>query len=326
MRGGSPPEDFEMVNQGLKQFPQIDETEAVETIDVSQNFIRDIPSLENFVSLRSINISKNKVSDLSPLSKLQSIVEINCSKNLIESLDPLSSLQTLKVLIASENRIKDITKPLSKSLIEIDLSNNQLENFEFLQDKLGAKLQSLDISGNNITEIRSLKYIAVFTQLVSINVGLVDPNPELKVIKFAKYLCPMLDSIDGYECGTVDTNEDFNPDALLDVLLNGTEGELRAMLSHSAAPIQWDEPQFVPFEADIPATPLKGIEERLRKIEQKIPDESAAKQNEKQKEQVSASEIREIRQEIAELREQVVKLSELLYVHDCAMKVMWESQ
>ena len=323
MRGNAA-DDVEMSNQGLNQFPQIDETDSVETIDVSSNSIRDLPYLDNFVTLRSLNISNNKISDLKPLSGLQSIIELNCSSNSIESLEPLSSLSTLKVLIASNNRIREITKPPSKSLIEIDLANNKFESFEFLQDKLGNKLQNLDISGNNINEIRSLRYIAVFTQLISINVGLVNQNPELKVAQFAKYLCPMLENIDGADCADIDTTEDFNADALIDILVNGTEGELRAMLAHTTGPLQWDEPQFVPFEADIPATPLKGIEERLRKIEQKIPEETASKP-EKTKDTVSQAELREIREEISELREQVIKLSELLYVHDCAMKAMWES-
>ena len=327
MRGNSRKDkEMDFSNQSLTLVPDTERQDTVVSLNLSVNLLRDLKNIEFFSNLRYLNISQNKVSDLSPVAACAELIELDCSQNSIKKLDTLSNLPSLRVLNASYNAISNITQKLPLTLVEVDLSNNLFDSFEFLQDKLGDELITLDISGNKIEEIRTLRFVAVFTKLLNLNVGLLEANRDLKILQFAKHLCPNLETFDGVDCAHIDSQDFFNPDALIEILVNGTESELRVMLSSAAGPITWDEPQFVPFEADIPVTPLKKIDERLKKLEQKLPEDGMYTPRKKREQQVDPAEIREIREEIQELREQVLQISELLYVHDCAMKKLWEKQ
>ena len=318
---------FDFSNQGLKQIPEPSGRDTAQSLDVSKNKIKELKNVEFFLNIRYLNISQNRITDLSPLVTCTKLVELDCSKNLIKKLDPICNLPKLVTLRASNNDLSEIAKPLPRTLTTVDISNNNFTNFEFLQDKLSDELINLDISGNGIEEICSLRFVAVFQKLLTLNVGILKQNKGLKIIQFAKHLCPMLETFDGENCADVDSEDFFNTDALIEVLVNGSESELRTMLSNAVGDVTWDEPEFVPFEADLPMTPLKNIDERLKKLEEKIPDdEDIGTPKRKDDKPITREEFNQIRSEISELREQVVKLSELLYVHDCAMKHLWESQ
>lgn len=310
----------------LHEFPDIRDADEVVELDVSKNFIQTIPSLNRFTNLKVLNLSRNKISDLKPLLSAPTIVKLDCSHNSISNIDCLESFRELRVLNASNNSIETIEVRLPNSLTDINLSHNNISTFEFLQTCFGDKVADLDITGNNVTEVRSLRFFAVLQKLKSLNTGLLQINRDVNIMPFIKHICPSLETFDHHSCTVAPGSEITKAEELLEILLRGTESELKTFL-RNADSIRWDDPVFVQYDTATNSTPLKGIEERLRLIEERIPSDS---DNMKDMKHASSpndkGEIRQLKSEISEIKQQVKKMAELLYVHDGAMKLIWDSK
>ena len=273
--------------------------------------------MDDFICLRYLDLSNNKFTDLKQISNIISLRELNISNNFITNLNFLNNLTSLEVLKASNNKINDIKEKMPINLIDVDLSENQFNSLEFIQNSFSDQIRHLDLSGNNINEIRSLRFIAVLTQIKVFQIDLLEKNKDLLLIQFVKHLCPSIEEFDGSDCSLIPETNLFNSENLIDILVNGTENQLKIFLKSKDPIIKWDEPVFVQFDVDVPQTPLKGIEERLRVIETKIPDESDNNNDNLYK---------DLKDEINILRQQITKMAEILFVHDKAMKKLWEDK
>jgi hypothetical protein len=224
----------------------------------------------------------------------------------------------LTILRASSNQISEITEPFPDSLAILTLADNLLSDLEFMETCLPQeKLEFLDVSGNNITTLLSLRYIPLYNHLRVLKVGLCDRMRDLPVIQFAKFMCESLESFDDEGLGDVDA--EFPVDEMTDQLTQGTEESLREFLVEAARrygpSIQWKEPVFVEFMEDVTA-PIAALEERVRGIEERLPA--------KKRRGTEDAEIGALRADVRELKEQVAQIARLLFVHDRALGQIWE--
>ena len=330
--------DFSQTNAST--FPTITRPNIVIRMNASRNSISDLPNRSIFTRLRYLDLSSNNFQDLSPLGGLPSLLELDISNNFVQNLDFLRDLALLEVLHASNNKISRVIC-LPENLIDIDLSNNNLKSLEFLDspnegsnEPFPHGLERLNISGNNITQIISLRYITVFLQLRELDVGLLDANRNLQLLPFVKSLCPSLQTFDGADLRDVDEYA-FNLEDLIQVLTSGSEQALRSFISGIETGIRWDPPTFIDYDDDTPPTPLKTIEDRLRVLEERVADDQYATPTKNKyqnqtatlispyNEQDDNAVIAAMQNEINELKQQVAQIAEILYVHDRALRQLW---
>ena len=110
--------------------------------------------------------------------------------------------------------------------------------------------------------------------------------------------------------------------------------ELEALLRDGpGGGLEWSPATFIPFEDDVKSvTPLAELQNRLKALEDALP---RTPQVQKQRQQVDmlispyaapeeSQEMKELRGDISELKQQMAKVAELLYVHDQALRQIWE--
>ncbi|OHT05888.1 hypothetical protein TRFO_26247 [Tritrichomonas foetus] len=309
-------------NQNMTEFPTIAKQNIIIRINLRNNKILSLPNLSNFSVLRVLDLSHNRFVDLSPISSILSLRELDCSENSLVSLGFVASLSNLEILRASHNRISTVAVQMPNSLIDVDLSYNEIVSLDFLQHKFPSSIQRLDISANSIDEVISLRVMAVFPNLHTLNVGLLETNKDIQILSFVKFLCPSLVLFDGAECSDLNLDENFpNNEILLDVLVRGNENELRSLIQNVENRIIWDDPNFIPFDEVVPSSPLLVIERKLQQIEQKIPMlRKHAEQASPRLSQIQRTKLDQIGQDIGELKAQIAELTQTLYVHEMAMK------
>jgi hypothetical protein len=178
------------------------------------------------------------------------------------------------------------------------------------------RLEALNVSGNEVTTLISLRFLPLYENLRDLKVGIADRIRNVPVIQFVKFLCPTLESFDDELLE--DFEAEFPEDELIEHLSTGTEKSLREFLIGAVKPpIQWNEPEFVDFQEDI-SGPLIALESRVRIIEERIPQ--------KKKGVDESDEIRELRADVRELKQQVAQIARLLFVHDRALGKIWDGE
>lgn len=319
---------IDISQRSYTEFPTIKKPNFVLHINASRNFFTKLPNMSNFTILQDIDLSKNKFVDLSPLSALINLRILNISNNKVKNLDFIQNLQNLEELNAANNKISEIHCSFPPNLLYLDLSFNELTNLSFLDENFPINIESIDVSQNSIDQIIDLKYISVFQQLHTFKIGFLEMNPDLNIISYVKYLCPSLVFFDDSK---IDDSEEisFNDDDLLNILMHGSEQQLREFLLKKKSGIEWDEPNFIPFDNDFPTppTPIKQIEDRLTVIENQIHERiSKSPQTNQSNQQENDSVLQVMQQDISEMKQQIAQITELLYVYDKALQKLWENQ
>jgi hypothetical protein len=281
-----------------------------------------------FTILRSLNLANNQLTDISAVGSLRNLRELDISGNEITSLSCFEGLANLEILRARGNRIAAITAPLPDSLAIVDLADNAFTDLEFMGSCLSRDgLQSLDVSGNHIETLISLRHLSLFSALAALKVGILDLVPGVPALQFVKVLCPSLETFDDENLG--DVEGDFDDDQLIDHLVDGTEDSLRQFLMGSVgAQIAWQKPEFIEFRED--PSPLSDLETRVKTLEDKLlhtPRRHDAAQLghllSPFGKPENSPELQGLRQDIGDLKSQVVQIAKILYVHDRALMQIW---
>jgi hypothetical protein len=116
-------------------------------------------------------------------------------------------------------------------LQELNLSDNQLTYLNLLDehDFLACKtLETLDVSGNRIDDVLSLRFLPALQRLRSMSTGLSHRVASVPVLQFAKFVCPSLEHFDEESCATLES--DLDEGQLLGLLIEGSEQRLRRFL------------------------------------------------------------------------------------------------
>lgn len=316
---------------GYTEFPKIQKPNIVLYLNLSKNLIKTLPNMAAFNAIRYIDISSNKFTNLNALESLRSVKEIDCSYNKLTDINFVSNLPTLEVLRASHNQIRDINCILPKNIIDIDLSFNELKNLNFLQTNFPAGIERIEVSGNLIHEIINLRFLPLFQQLRMFNIGLLEENSDIQLLPFVKLLCPSIELFDGMDCVNIE-DTGFDKDEIIQVLVKESESELRSFLSNYDGGIKWEEPTFIPFENDVPATPIRKLANRIETLEEKIadpperitPPKNTGNLLSPYQNSSNSGNIQSLQQELSEIKQQIAQIAEILYVHDKALKQLWE--
>ena len=335
MRGRPPANDtLNCQDQQLTEIPEVQKPGLVVTLNASNNLIKNLPEMRQFAMLRYLDLSNNKIIDASPLFYLHTLRELDVSGNRITSLDFAEGLENLEVLRASRNRIREILVPLPDNLIDLEISSNEFTNLDFMEKNVPVGIEKIDVSGNSIDSLISLRYLAIFQQLHTFTVGLLDVFKGLKVLQYVKHLCPSIEYFDDVHCADVE-EPDFDTERLIDVLVSLNEADLEDLLSRgNIGEIAWEEPSFVQYEEDtFPTTPIRVLQDRIQAIEDEIAKQADDGVNRKNglENLLSPFQKKDLRQDIADLKQliqemtqQMVKVAELLYVHDRALEHLWK--
>jgi hypothetical protein len=225
--------------------------------------------------------------------------------------------------------IRDITTPMPESLAILNLANNELENLDFLDNMISpANLETLDVSGNQIRQLIHLRFLGTYVRLHTLKVGILNLFKDLQVVEFVKHLCPRLETFDDEPCADVEAHFD---DELINILVAASESRLCAFLNISQ--IEWEEPTFLAFTDDEAPTPLRDLQNRLEMIESQLPKTPVRKQGTQVGTLLSPfprhdepPEVKALRQDIGELRMQIGQIAEILYVHDVALRKIWNAK
>jgi hypothetical protein len=213
------------------------------------------------------------------------------------------------------------------SLLDCDLSHNEISSFEFLQFKFPVALQRLNISSKLITTVVELRYVSVFEKLLVLTSGHLTRHQDLELLAFVKYLCPSLTLFDGVDCSDVAEPPDFpESDQLFDAVTRGSDDELCQLLKRKEAAIEWSVPTFIPFRevADEPedlteiARMVENMEARLARMQEAPPANVIPAPN--------PFEVERMKHDVLEMKRQVADLVKLLYVHDTAVRQAYLQQ
>jgi hypothetical protein len=252
------------------------------------------------------------------------------SGNRLSSLDFCEDLTNLEILRASDNAISDITTRLPDSIAVLNLANNDFANLDFLEHMISPQnLQTLDVSGNHIKQLIHLRFLSVYDHVQTLKVGILPLFRDLQVLEFVKHLCPQLESFDDESCADIEPHFE---EELIEILIAGSETRLCAFLSVSQ--IVWEEPTFLEFPDETAPTGLRELEDRLDAIESRLGPRTPTKRASAQvgtllspfPKQTEPPELKSLRQDIGELRMQIGQIAELLYVHDVALRKVWNAK
>ena len=120
--------------------------------------------MKELKQLQSLDLSENQIRDYSFLKELKQLQSLDLRKNQIRDYSFLKELKQLQSLDLSENQIRDYSflKEL-KQLQSLGLVDNQLRDISFLKEL--KQLQSLNLSGNQIDDISTVQYLTNLTTL-----------------------------------------------------------------------------------------------------------------------------------------------------------------
>jgi Leucine-rich repeat (LRR) protein len=169
---------LQLSNNQIRSIPDwLGNCQSLEQLDLSYNQIEELPqSFHQLGELRSLSLRGNQLKKLSPallkweqlreldlrdnrFSKLPSLAffshldRLQLSGNQLKQLPPgLEMLSKLTSLKAAGNKLKTIPHHLPPHLLEIDFSNNQLEEFPDILDQL-PHLRRLQLSRNRLSTL-----------------------------------------------------------------------------------------------------------------------------------------------------------------------------
>lgn len=184
------------------------EAKNVTHLIADRNQITEIPShiFFNAYRLKFLDFSQNRIQTIqkSAFDGANSLETLNLSQNAITALDGnvFQNLTMLKLLNVSHNNISRIDSiSLPVNLLELDLSNNHLWNFEHAFDKT-TKLKRLNLSFNPIGNVEigtfaympDLEYLNLRrTNIFSIELGTFSHHDKLVSLDLSENYLQKLD-------------------------------------------------------------------------------------------------------------------------------------
>ncbi len=157
-------ENLTLSGCGLATVAGLENLEALVSLDVSQNAIRDLTPLTNLSKLQRASLQNNAIEDLTPLSNLKELNYLDVSFNLLTTITPAFNCTTLTTFKAANNTIDNLVGIDKLTALEVlDLSSNKLEDISAVASC--GTLQSLNVSNNTISDITALSSMNNLTEL-----------------------------------------------------------------------------------------------------------------------------------------------------------------
>ncbi|MFW2371768.1 MAG: leucine-rich repeat domain-containing protein [Gammaproteobacteria bacterium] len=188
--------ELDMSNTGLQEVYGIDQFDKLEILKLANNNIWNLNSVADLArdlyvpqQLRELDLSNNLITDVSALVGFNGLTALNLSAN-----TGIDYLQLEPILIQNPGLVRlglagiNVKSPLiplavlnlSQSLAELDMSNSGLQDIFGIEQL--QKLETLNLAGNNISDIAPLSQmpVAVFGSLRELdlkNNSIVDIGP-----------------------------------------------------------------------------------------------------------------------------------------------------
>lgn len=136
---------------------------------VHNPLINRIDAIAEVISLTKLDLSNNHIDNISSISKLTSLTELNLYNDVkIEDISFIAMLNNIKVLnIGNTSSTKESLSCISNlvNLQKLNVSRIKIENFNFFNWLMLAKLKFLDISHNEIVDINDVTYLTNLEEL-----------------------------------------------------------------------------------------------------------------------------------------------------------------
>lgn len=161
--------DLDLSNNNISNLYPLQPLFNLQTLDLSNNNKKasdyDISSLSGLVNLQTLNLSQDHIKDIAPLENLDKMSELNLSSNDIEDIKPLQNMVQLKDLnLASNYQISDITSIGNMANLEtLDLTQNNVSYLYPLKDL--TTLTKLYLGYNNIVDLTPLEDLVNLQEL-----------------------------------------------------------------------------------------------------------------------------------------------------------------
>lgn len=162
-----------LTNCGLSTILGIEDSMMLQTLNLSENALRNLEPLSTMVTLRSLNLSNNAVTNLSSLSALPNLEMLDVSYNSITSITALSGCAKLSWLDVSHNKLATLSGVDSLPLLtHLSAGYNKLSDIEIL----GActNLVELSLNKNSISDVQVLGGLTLLEILDISNNQIVD--------------------------------------------------------------------------------------------------------------------------------------------------------
>ncbi len=139
----------------------------LEHIQINDNNLTNIEFSSPKISVISLSLKNNQLSQIKGLANLQSLQNLHCDNNQLVSIESLQQMINVKQITANTNRLTVFNPPQSNTLEVIELSSNQLSNFDFLA--ICPYIKELKISNNKIRHFPDCP--SYFINLVSLDLS-----------------------------------------------------------------------------------------------------------------------------------------------------------
>lgn len=200
---------LDLSNNALNSVAWLSGQQTVTTLNLSNNLISDISALSGCMALTNLNLSSNLFQSISSLSECRRLETLDVSNNEVGSLDPLRNLTGLMNLSLSETKVTTL-EPLSAmtNLTTLNVSGTGVQDFGYLtasplrnlyaaRCKLSdlatmlalGSLETLDIAGNEFTEIGSVALLFNLRVLNVSNNFVTDFSPLLNCAELTSVNC-----------------------------------------------------------------------------------------------------------------------------------------
>jgi Leucine rich repeat len=140
---------IQLVDCDITEIPaSINNLVELETLSLPGNNIQVLPNINNLVKLREIVLMENQLGGLPDLSILPNLEILDVGSNQLMTFQDISNFPSLRELNLEFNEISHfppIRSTIQSPLNDINLSNNELTNFEVVGN---INLRSLDLSHN----------------------------------------------------------------------------------------------------------------------------------------------------------------------------------
>lgn len=197
-----------------KKLVGLNEMKQLKSLDLSQNYIYDLDTLLENTNLNSLYLSTNQLKSLTFLKNFKNVNDLNLDNNPLNDISQLSTLKKLKDLSLNQmttnigkfpalNKLEKLSFSKSKKTVkyslnyldvlpelrEINLSHNDLSNFNLLLNKITAsktpQLSSLNISFNHFSNLNNIEKFEELETIYVSNNKIYNANvlKELKLLK-----------------------------------------------------------------------------------------------------------------------------------------------
>ena len=153
-------------NNNITKLDALSNKNELERLFLSNNSGLELATLKND-SLEQLTVNNTNIRDLSVVSNLPKLKKIVANDNKITTLSHLKNAKTLESVEVNNNKIDSLDFE-NKTITSLEIKNNKLEDINNVH-KLSA-LESLDASGNKISEFPTNKQDKLINLTVSNNV------------------------------------------------------------------------------------------------------------------------------------------------------------